>query len=188
MITLLSNINNSKSLDYKINEMYDEHNKDGMEIEPKMKSVDENKFYLVDARKSQAIVIHCADPRFQNAFRKFITEELGINHYSPIIIGGGAHAFGMQTLLPANFQTLFEQIKFFVEEAGLKQVIIVNHEDCKWYEKMKGCYPDTRLSVKGKLDLRKAALTIVEDFTGVDVRIFWAGLDGDNIRFSEVLD
>lgn len=147
-----------------------------------------NKSYRIEKLKPQALVIHCADPRFQTAFRSFITEELGITHYSPIVIGGGGHTFGIQTQLPGNFKILFEQIEFFIRQAGLKQVIIFNHEDCKWYEKMKEYYPDTPLSVKGKTDLREAASTIAENFAGVEVRIFWAGLDGDNIKFSEVLE
>lgn len=142
--------------------------------------------YRVSRAPAEAIVIHCGDPRFQEAFRQFVTRELGIRNYVPIIIGGGIHALGMQSLMPKNFKILWEQIKFFVKEAGVRQVIIINHEDCAWYKKMKGFHPTIRLPIKGKLDLRTATETILRDFTGVSVRTFWAGLEGDVISFSEV--
>jgi len=43
-----------------------------------------------------------------------------------------------------------------------------------------------RAREKSHLDLVAAARTIIEDFAGIRVRLFWAELDGDTIRFSEV--
>jgi hypothetical protein len=142
--------------------------------------------YRVTREPAEALVIHCGDPRFQEAFRQFITRELGLRNYIPIIIGGGVHAFGMQTLLPKNFKILWEQVKFFIKEGRVNQVIIINHEDCAWYKKMKGYHPTLNLPVKGRLDLRTAARLILRDFAGVSVHTYWAALDGDVITFSEV--
>jgi hypothetical protein len=144
--------------------------------------------YRVNRQAPEALVIHCADPRFQDAFREFVTEELGLKNYAPLVIGGSIHAFGMQSLLPKNFKILWEQIKFFIKEAKLRQIIIINHEDCKWYEKMKGFHPSIHLLTKGKMDLNSAADVILKDFVGIQVRKFFAGLDGDNIRFTEITD
>jgi hypothetical protein len=142
--------------------------------------------YKIDTRPSQALVVHCGDPRFQAAFRMFITKELGIPNYTPLIIGGGVHAFGAQSLLPKNFKILWQQIKFFVKEGRVNQVIFINHEDCKWYEKMQGLQSRIKLPVIGRQDLQTAARTILRDFTGVRVRSFWAAVDGDDITFNEV--
>lgn len=142
--------------------------------------------YRLDKTPSQALVIHCGDPGFQRAFRLFITEELGIRHYTPVVIGGGLHAFGVPFLRPKNLKVLWEQIKFFVRQGGLKQVIFINHEDCDWYARMKGHRSDVELPVLGRLDLQTAAARIAEDFMGVDVRSFFAALDGDRIVFEEL--
>lgn len=157
-----------------------------MEIPADVLAVDGKPRYQLDTAESEALVIHCGDPRFQTAFRRFITEELGIRTYTPIIIGGGVHAFGVQSFLPKNFKILWEQVKFFVKEVRLRQVIIINHEDCQWYRKMKGYHPTVELPLKGRLDLKTAAERILEDFAGVEVHSYWAGLDGDRITFSEV--
>lgn len=142
--------------------------------------------YRISHEPPQAIVVHCGDPRFQEAFRMFITRDLGFRNYVPVIIGGGIHAFGVQSLLPKNFKILWEQIKFFIKEVNLHEVVFINHEDCAWYKKMKGYHGGIELPVKGKLDLGIAARHILHDFSGVNVRTFWAGLDGDVVTFSEI--
>jgi len=142
--------------------------------------------YPLDTSAPDALVIHCGDSRFQTAFRRFISGELGITKYTPIIIGGGIHALGMQVFLPKNFKILWEQIKFHLKTERPKQVIIINHEDCAWYDKMKGYHFDLSSITKGKLDLQRAALTIVKDFSGVRVRTFWAGIENGNVYFEEV--
>jgi hypothetical protein len=142
--------------------------------------------YRLDRTPSQALVIHCGDPRFQQAFRRFITEELGIRNYTPVVIGGGLHAFGVQSLRPKNLKVLWEQIKFFVRQGGLTQVIFINHEDCQWYARMKGYRSALELPSLGRVDLQTAATQIAEDFMGVDVRSYFAALDGDQIVFEEI--
>jgi hypothetical protein len=142
--------------------------------------------YPLDTSAPEALVIHCGDSRFQTAFRRFITGELGITKYTPIIIGGGIHALGMQVFLPKNFKILWEQIKFHVKTERPKQIIIINHEDCTWYDKMKGYHFSLTGITKGKLDLQKAAMTIVKDFGGIRVRTFWAGIENGNVYFEEI--
>jgi hypothetical protein len=142
--------------------------------------------YKIDQASPQALVIHCGDPRFQTAFRRFVTEELGIKSYTPLVIGGGAHSFGVRKFLPKNFKILWEQVKFFVKAQGLKQVIVINHEDCKWYESLKGYHPTIGPRDKGMHDLKEASLTILEDFAGLSVRKFWAALEGDSVYFVEL--
>ncbi|MFA6042677.1 MAG: hypothetical protein WCV85_06275 [Patescibacteria group bacterium] len=143
--------------------------------------------YRLDNTPSETLVIHCSSPRFQKAFRLFVTEELGIEHYTPIMIGGGAHAFGMSMFLPKNLKFLWEQIKFFVKEQKVKQIIIINHRDCQWYEKMKGYHPTVDLPLKGRVDLRTATKSILTDFAGVHIRSFYADVHGDEIVFEEVV-
>ncbi len=150
--------------------------------------VDGKTVYTVDTHPSEALVLHCGDPRFQTAFRTFLTRELGLKNYTPIIIGGGVHAFGLQSFLPKNFKILWEQVKFFVKEQSLSRVIIINHDDCKWYERMRGYHSRIKTADKGKHDLTTAALTILRDFSGITVSTYWADLEGDRITFREIVD
>ncbi|HOD65681.1 MAG TPA: hypothetical protein PKW75_08345 [candidate division Zixibacteria bacterium] len=156
------------------------------EVEADVIRSDGRPMYQLDTRAPEALVIHCGDPRFQTAFRRFVTEELGIRTYTPIVVGGGAHAFGAQVFLPKNFKVLWEQVKFFTRQQNLRRVIIINHEDCLWYRSMKGYHPTVEVPVKGKLDLRHAAQTIVRDFAGIHVESYWAALAEDRVYFVPV--
>ncbi len=156
-----------------------------IEVEPVISEVNNPQVYPINKQQAEALVVHCADPRFQTAFREFVNKELGITSYVPLVVGGGIHSFGVEQLMPKNFKIVWEQIKFFIKEAKVKKVIIINHEDCLWYKTMKGYYPSIELPVKGKLDLKTAAQRILKDFAGVEVRSFWAGLKDDEISFRE---
>jgi carbonic anhydrase len=142
----------------------------------------------VERGQSETLVIHCSDPRFQTAFRRFITEILGIRNYAPIAIGGGVHALGVPNTMPENYKSLWAQIEFFIAEGQFRQVIIINHEDCRWYRKMEQYETKTQPQAKGILDLQTAASIIRNGFPEVTVRAFWAALDNDTVSFTEVTD
>lgn len=160
--------------------------KDPLEVEADVIDADGRVSYPLDLRQSSALVIHCADPRFQAAFRRFVTEELGIATYTPLVIGGGAQSFGAQTFLPKNFKVAWQQVKFFISVGNLREVVIINHEDCLWYRHMSGYHPTIELPTKQKLDLAHTAKMVLADFAGVRVRSFMAKIDGDHVYFVPV--
>lgn len=87
----------------------------------------------------KALVIHCSDPRFQEAFKNFIHGNLGLaeGEYIPIVIPGSVSVIGsnISMLLPKNYKALMDQIQLMLEhnkKAPLR-LILMNHEDCKGY-------------------------------------------------------
>jgi len=79
------------------------------------------------------LVIHCSDPRFQEAFQRFVTEELGMQCPAKIIIPGGIH----DLMLPARIKAarhIKQWIEFLTKELNLHRIVIINHEGCRWYE------------------------------------------------------
>lgn len=167
--------------------MSDVSKKEPIELEGQPISPEGRVVYKIDSTPSETLVIHCADPRFQIAFRRFITEELGIGNYTPIVIGGGIHALSSQAFMPKNFKILWEQVKFYVKEGELRRIIFINHEDCKWYEKMHGHLPRLNLPTKSKEDLKSAAEIIFHDFSGVRLETYYAHLDGNEVTFERVM-
>lgn len=156
------------------------------EIRAEVLSVDGQPVYQAELRQPEAIVVHCGDPRFQTAFRRFVTEELGIPVYIPVVLGGGVHALGAQTFLPKNFKVLWQQIKFMRDQFNITDIVLINHDDCRWYQRMSGLLTPHRAAAKGRVDLPMAAKLLLQDFAGVRVRSYWAALDGDKIFFKEV--
>jgi len=162
------------------------HNRDYVHdhpaIEPEVMEHGE-RVYKIDTTPAEALVIHCSDPRFQTAFRRFVTEELGVKNYAPLVLGGSIHAFGEQTFLPKNFKVLWEQIKFVIKNRDIRRVIIINHEDCLWYRSMSGFYSRVKDPSKGRSDLGLTARHLLQDFAGITVESYWAALEGDTVTF-----
>jgi hypothetical protein len=143
--------------------------------------------YSVAKEAPEAIVVHCGDPRFQKAFRRFVEDELGMRNYVPIIVLGGIHAFGFKDLRPKQYKVLYEQIKFLVKEQGIKRVVIINHEDCTWYGRFSS-WVMRRIPLPKKQvdDLRFAAESLFEHFLNIEVETYYAELDGDDIQFKRI--
>jgi carbonic anhydrase len=114
-----------------------------------------DKSYTPTNKPSDALVIHCVDHRFQQAFNKFIGDELKIAVFNPIVIAGGALAVSSDHF--AKFGYIWDQVDLFVKEKGVNRIILINHEDCAWYKyENPGLKPD-ELKELGRSDLSRAA-------------------------------
>jgi hypothetical protein len=143
--------------------------------------------YRIEMEPPTAIVIHCGDERFQKAFRRFIEEDLNIQSYVPIVILGGVHAFGFKDLLPKQHKVLFEQIKYLIKERGIRRIIIINHEDCKWYERFSSwVLRRIPLPKKQVEDLRATGESLLEHFAKIDVETYYAELAGGDVHFKRI--
>lgn len=149
-------------------------------------TVEEIGRYFLNEEPAEAVVIHCGDPRFQKAFRDFLENELRLKNYVPIIIGGGIHPFGAKDLLPKNFKTLWEQIKFFLKDGKISKVIIINHEDCQWYKKFEGYAHGIPILQKGIIDLEATAGYLAKEFLNIRIETYMAKLIGKEIYFEKI--
>ncbi len=98
----------------------------------------------------RAIVIYCSDPRFQKAYAEFLRTELGLSEgeYLPLINPGGIASLTEPLKLPKEFKFMKDRLEFILENFhSVKQIILINHEDCRHYEQLK--------SLVGKLFLQR---------------------------------
>jgi hypothetical protein len=98
-------------------------------------------YEVIQAPQPQAIVVHCSDPRFQQAFEQFIQNELGLakGQYVPIVVGGGAGVLARPQDLPKEFKFLRDRLEL---HGGLfpsiRRLILINHQDCQYYASLTG--------------------------------------------------
>jgi hypothetical protein len=88
----------------------------------------------------QAIVVYCGDPRFQEAFEGFIANELKLakGEYIPLVVGGGAGVLAHPEKLPKEFKFMKERLELYTQHFhSVRRVILINHEDCKYYDSLK---------------------------------------------------
>ncbi len=83
-----------------------------------------------------ALCIHCADPRFQTAFRQFIRDELNVKMPMVIALPGVTSHFGMSSALPKNWAAMKSHIRTMTERHKVARVILINHDDCKGYARI----------------------------------------------------
>ena len=141
--------------------------------------------YQINKTAPETLVIHCADSRFQDAFRKFITKELRIENYIPLVVGGGVGAFIKNDSNAYNPQILTDQIELFINKLKIKQVCLFNHQDCLWYKDVMNCEQD-KIIIKQHSDLKNLANFIKSNFKEIEVKSFWTILKDEQILFKEL--
>ncbi len=144
-----------------------------------------NKTYpLVGAENADALVIHCSDPRFQSAFRQFVTDELGIANPVPIIIPGGIHDLISPARIKAARQ-LWQHLEFTVTRMKVRRIVMINHEDCLWYAKW-----NTLVGTKVNEDiaghLAAAAEKLIEKRFNVTIESYIARIKDGEIVFESL--
>lgn len=91
-----------------------------------------NTYELVEGT-SDALVLHCSDPRFQKAFHDFLHDELKLRMPAVIAIPGSSSSVGVQAFLPKNWYALRNQIELMATHNSFPRVVLINHDDCKGY-------------------------------------------------------
>lgn len=143
-----------------------------------------NRYHLARPEETDGLVIHCSDPRFQAAFRRFTDEELGIKNPIPIIIPGGIHDLVSPVRIKAARQ-LRDQLEFMIKKSGVRRLVLLNHEDCQWYGKWNVLVQSTvGKDIAGHLVT--AAEKLVEKRFDVEVECYLAKIDGEQIVFHRV--
>lgn len=137
------------------------------------------KTYNLVGDRPQAIVIHCSDPRFQQAFREFIHEELKLadGEYIPFVIAGGVGSLSEPLKLPKEYKFVRDRIDLFVDRFGsIDRMILINHEDCRQYEAFEQLIGKLFLNrVSGMVERQKIDLAKVSEAL--------AGIVGRRLKF-----
>ena len=136
-------------------------------------------------RSPQAVVVHCGDHRFQECFREFLTEYLGVVSYAVLSIPGGPHFLPFQQFMPKFASAGMQSISFHVKHARPDKLILLGHDGCVFFkERLQFFFAEESLREKQLANLRKSRMILQERFPGVPVETYYAdsGEDGQ-VRF-----
>jgi carbonic anhydrase len=81
----------------------------------------------MNKKKSEALIVHCSDPRFQEAYRK-ITDNLG-DYYDLIVLPGASKAV-------IDNNEVIDNINLLHEFHNFEKVYLMDHIDCGAYGKV----------------------------------------------------
>lgn len=115
------------------------------------------------AKKSQALVVHCSDPRFQDAYRK-VTDQLG-HYYDLLVFPGASKAI-------ADHSLVLDSIKLLHSLHSFDVVHIMDHVHC-------GAFGEVEDEVKDHAGyLKKAEQTLKTHLPDVQVKHYLLGEKG----------
>ncbi len=91
-------------------------------------------------------VIHCVDPRFQEAFGRFVREELELpdSKVIRVAIAGGPAPLAHPDDMRSRCRYIIRQTMFSCTNFPVKRVVLIGHECCGYYQVIpqngyKGC-------------------------------------------------
>jgi hypothetical protein len=131
--------------------------------------------------QTDTLVVHCSDYRVQQGIRKFLDDGLRLNgNFDLLVIPGGPQALTLVEYLPKFSWAGWKWFRFLLERHELKRLVLIAHQDCKWYETLPLHLHGSRiLRDRQEQDLRRVERTLESDFPGLNVEAYYAGWDAD---------
>ena len=147
--------------------------------------------YPLHDQGSDTLLVHCSDPRFQEAFRLFIKEELKLKpgSYDPLVIPGASQLLTFADSLPKFASGFMRPMEFLVAGHNLKRAVVIMHEECAWYRDFVPKFMRMHLSPKDQQisDLVKTKKILTGKFPHIQVEMFYASIASPGrVSFSEI--
>lgn len=132
------------------------------------------------------IAVHCSDPRYQPHFQEFLDKGLGLDHYALIAIPGGAQLLVLEEYLPKFSWAGWRWLKFMVDLVNPTRIVLIAHEDCRWYLDARFGHDPLRVRERMIADLRRSSAELKQRF-GQQVEMYYACLRDDGSASFEAL-
>jgi hypothetical protein len=133
--------------------------------------------------ESGVVVIHCSDPRFQPHFQDFLRKALGIEHYALIAVPGGAQFLTLADYLPKFSWAGWRWLKFVMGMGSPERVILIAHEDCRWYLDQRFWPGASSLREKQLRDVAHVRRELAERFARSKVESYYARVEKEQVVF-----
>lgn len=138
--------------------------------------------------KTETLVIHCSDHRYQEFFDEFVSKGLGIASPARLVLPGGPQILMAGAHLPKFEWAMRQWLKFFTKGYGLKDIVCIGHLDCAWYKNISiGNVPVLQLKEKQLSDLKEIRTAVQDRSPKIRVRLYFSEPnDKGKVEFWEV--
>lgn len=134
--------------------------------------------------EENVLVVHCSDPRYQPHFQDFLRRELGLARYALLAIPGGVQTLTLVDYLPKFAWAGWRWLKFLDNLSSPHRVILITHDDCRWYVDNRFASADARNTQIA--DLRRIRNAVLERFGPRQVDLYYATLTSGGARFERL--
>ena len=137
---------------------------------------------------NEAVVVHCSDHRFQEGFREFITDGVGLSSYALLAIPGGGHFGSMEQLQPKFARVGLQSLKFLIKRSGARRIILVAHDDCLFFkEQLQHLFTEADFNRKQIANLKRTRQVLLDWFPRSTVELYLADAFSDgSLQFLSV--
>jgi hypothetical protein len=136
----------------------------------------------ISEAESNALVIMCSDRRFQEAYREFLSQGLGLARWDAIVVPGGGYMFSFAEVLPKQLKVGTRMVKFIMQASHPARIVLINHERCvRYYEAFRSQLGKVGFSLpdKQKRDLQSVAHDLREAFPEATIEAYYASVAPD---------
>jgi hypothetical protein len=105
-----------------------------------------------------------------------------------MVIPGGPLSLAIFEYLPKFSWASWKWFRFFVERHGIRRLILIQHQDCAWYQTMP-VYLHASLDLRKRQvqDLGRINSMLKKDFPELTVELYYAGWGaGDRITIDAI--
>src|SRR5512136_1026520 len=114
--------------------------------------------------EADVLVVHCSDPRYQPHFQDFLKAGLGVKSYGLIAVPGGPQFLTLAEYLPKFSWVGWRWMKFLVDLSKPRRIILIGHDDCRWYHDSRFLRPREGVADRQLADLRQVRAQFAERF------------------------
>ena len=128
---------------------------------------------------AEVLAVHCSDYRFQAGFHEFLNVKLNLTeNYDLLVVPGGPQCLTLVEYLPKFSWAGWKWFRFLVEAHDLKRLILIQHQDCRWYCQLPlhlHSSPEPRQ--RQEEDLRHVRSALLKERSDLRVELYYAGWD-----------
>jgi hypothetical protein len=134
---------------------------------------------------SGVIVVHCSDPRYQWHFHEFLRNGLGVREYGLVAVPGGPQLLARLEFLPKFSWVGWRWLKFLLDLTKPERVIVINHDDCRWYFSLLRTPAPEVVRARQLADLRAIQRELSDRFKG-QIEAYYARIENGVATFERV--
>jgi hypothetical protein len=120
---------------------------------------------------------------FQSAFQDFLRDELKVRDYALLATPGGAQCFTLAEYLPKFSWSAWRWTKFLIDVDLPGQVVLLGHENCRWYRDLRFAGFQGAPDMRQLADLRQAAAECAQRFPKCEVSAYFGRRAGHGVTF-----
>lgn len=146
----------------------------------KSSDIKTTKTFVFDDTISGIAGIFCSDERFVDASLSFLKDILKLKGFDLIVTAGGP------AFISAGINVLLDNIKLLKEAHDLKRIILISHEDCKYYAKKYKNIDGKKIINHQHKDLLDAQQKLNQLFPDIMVGSYFARITDGEIIFEQL--